>query len=331
MFVLFLLFIFAPPTLACSDNFVSGIPPGPPPPLEIEASLASYYWGRFVLYDLADNGELDASLIYNLDMQSGAYLNLTSANRIPLVCPGVPKLAPPQPYTLDDVACCGICSESEPLLALFTFLFREHNSYVRTARGTVDARYNAGRAHIVRLLRSSCPTCAALDSPDHILILLLALSTSGPSYTSPALGSLDPVLACSTLRTKNLTKIGRRITVEILNRTVCWDDLDPPPSTYIYSGNDILVSLLGEPHGPGEVDVLGPFSRNIFLETINASGPVWYTAFPGHLISNNCPSTSSSSSSDNITNGSMIFFVIVIGVLTLAFGIYIMITLGTLK
>lgn len=317
----------------------------PPAPLEITASIASYYWGRLILYDLLDNTYLDASVFYdNYPIGVYPYLRVTPNNRIPLICPGNPKLnSSSSSASPDDLACCGVCAESPGLLAIFTLLVREHNNIARTSLGDVTTRYNAGRDRILSLLNLSCPYCAGIGSPEHIRIIMAAITTTSSTLDDdPALGSIDPLTECDVLMTRNLSKIGRQLTTSVTNGTDCWDavsagDGDTLPSTsYVYSGDDVMVYLLGEPHGPDDDDVLGPFSRGVFLRTINASGPVWLTSdvidgFVGSYCVDQTSSSSSSSSSscsNNVTTGSMIFFVVVIAILTVTLGSYVIVVLS---
>jgi hypothetical protein len=317
--------------LGCDDNFATVAPDlnaRQHVPIEIpDLSYAAHHLGRLILHDFADNGALDASVLYGINQTvrdliappgSYPYLRL-EGGRIPLICPGVPKRAI---HNTDDTACCGVCSESYELLALFTFLYREHNSVARNAPGTGAQRYAAGRRRTLEILTDACAGCAPETSNATLLAIVMAgLSASKEAFLSEAVGNIDPTTYCSTLTFPGqLGKLGRRLNADILNRDAC---VSTPPElvgpTGIFEGTDVMVALLGETHGPAENDVTGPVGRWLFEQTIGVGRPEWlYNGAADGFVGKYCPSAADSSSNGDTTTGSLIFFTVMFGVLALA-------------
>lgn len=285
--------------------------------------------GRIVFHDLADNGLLDASVIYGVNSTVEAlmfdppatppFLRLTVDQRIPLICPGVPKQAL---FDIEDTACCGACSEDPGVLALYTLLFREHNAVARRTRGGPTAQYDAGKERIMEILTTACPGCVRLQGDNNRLhILMLALSTSYVQFFPEATGNVDPASYCDLLKSREqLGKIGRRLPAAVVGRVECFD-LNQTEQFGLYNGSDVMGMLLGERHGPEEDDVLGPLGRSFWKDTMNSTGPLWfYNSAADDLVDLYCPTITESSgdsspSNCQTTEGSLIFFTILFGAL----------------
>lgn len=287
---------------ACDPNITDTLNNQPRVPLRVDGSPGAYHWGRFLLYDLRDNGIIDASILYGTGdaalLPTGQYRLTPGLDRMPLMCaPGIS--ARPTAVSLGgDTACCGSeCSESPELLSIYVFLARIHNRY--------------GRARVLSLLRDSCPGCYALHGNATAMNLLLAYYSSiAPAWSSgPVNGSPNPLESCPVFASKGggvLSAFGRRVTTEM-------DGLC-----------DDLYGLLTEQAGPDEEDVLGPLGRDFFVQTINASGPVWlFNGIADGVIDAACADylasldeaadNSGTRCACNTTEGSMIFFTVLFG------------------
>lgn len=301
-----LVFVFVFGVNACDYNFTQVVNSQRVTPLRGITSSAAYYWGRFLLYDLKDNGRIDASTLYGLGNETllpNGDFYLTEDGLMPLVCrPGVLS----RPTTLfegGDTACCGVeCSESGELLSIYVFLARLHNQ--------------RGRSYVVNLLRRSCPFCdSTMSNSSSVALLMAYYSTIEPLWTSGEVnGSPDPFAYCAAFSTKHrgiLSAFGRRVTNELENKC------------------DDLYSIMLEQAGPLETDVLGPLGRYFFRSVINVTDPVWlFNGVADAFLDSECKdyleslewSTNSGKAySCSTTEGSLIFFTVFFGIVVIVF------------
>jgi len=360
-----------------------------------DASLLHYEWGRFLMYDMTDNGLLDASILYGLtqeitnELMVGGlppFLTLSASGYLPRLCNTsvVLKLGVGG-CSSDDLPCCGDprCGESAEMQTIFTLLVREHNAFItkvsKGAAGHDPHLFTLARNHIISLLGQTCPGCRPptdVCSPSVASDLLKLLSFSVGDVLSPACIGGAGVIICDdnitlTFETPILQIMPPNSTLpsDSLNFSYYLDithtqlqlSLNPSVDAFweSYFGVDgnatsLLVALLSERHGPSEEDIIGRLAHALFIECFGIPNPLWInTASIRTIISqfytSTCPvqctldssiltQPSSSSSSDpsssngsnhKVQEGSLIFFVVMLGVLTVALFVVVMYKLFT--
>ena len=289
-----------------------------------DATILHYEWGRLIMADFADNGLLDASVIYGLtpDVTNALlvgglppYMNLSPSGYLPRLCNNSIVNKTSGVCSLDELPCCGspICGESPVMQTIYTLLLREHNAYIKEV-----SKGNAGhdphifvlaRNHIVSLLASTCPGCRPFSGVCRAEVAadlgrLLAYSIPPTGVSAP---TCDGVIICDdniTLITKTpiITITPPNATVnDALNFSYYLDitnteeefSLSAAVVAYwesqfgLYSNSTgLLVYLLSERHGPGEEDIIGRLAHALFTECLGVQNPPWInTAAVREIIS----------------------------------------------
>jgi hypothetical protein len=363
-----------------------------------DASVLHYEWGRFLMYDMTDNGLLDASILYGLtaeitnELLVGGlppYLALSASGYLPRLCNTsiIEKLGG---CSSDNLPCCGDprCAESAEMQTIFTLLVREHNAFItkvtKGAAGHDPHLFTLARNHIISLLGQTCPgcrpptaVCSASVASDLLRLLSFAVNDGNtlPSACSGAISGVGVIICDDNITLTFETPITQimppnsTLPSESLNFSYYLDithtqlelSLNPSVDTFweSYFGVDgnatsLLVALLSERHGPSEEDIIGRLGHALFIECFGIPNPLWInTASIRTIISqfytSTCPvqctldssilaQPSSSSSSDpsssngsnhKVQEGSLIFFVVMLGVLTVALFVVVMYKLFT--
>ena len=341
-----------------------------------DATVLHYEWGRLIMADFADNGLLDASVIYGLTPDITAallvggqppYMTLSPSGYLPRLCNiSVVNKTSPEGCPSDEVPCCGspLCGESPTMQTIYTLLVREHNAFVtKVSKGNAGHDphiFTLARNHVISILASTCPGCrpaSALCTADVAADLGRLLTYAlPPFFASPACGGViicDAIITL-TIETPIITITPPNTTVtDALNFSYYLDtlhvqeELSLTPAVVAFfesyfvpnqNSTGLLVYLLSERHGPGEEDLIGRLGHALFTECFGVADPVWInTAAVREIISKFyrttcpvectlsaedlllCPAASSSSGGDSkVQNGSLIFFVVMIGFLTVA-------------
>jgi hypothetical protein len=354
-----------------------------------DATVLHAEWGRFLMYDLTDNGLLDASILYGLTpditaalLQNGVppFMSLTSSGYLPRLCNTSIITKPSNACPVDNIPCCGDprCSETPEMQTIFTFLLREHNAFItKTSKGEAahdPHLFILARNHIISILASTCPSCRG---PEGIcvagvaadLIALFAFSTPLQSTCPAGAGVIicddNTTLAMQTPIMQVLPPNGT-LSVESLNFSYYLEVTHTPldlslnaqvvaffEGYYGVDGNatSLLVYLLSERHGPGEEDIVGRLGHALFAACFGPTNPPWINnAAVRKIISQfyetTCPidctldsadlaglassdPSSTSSGNEHVQEGSLIFFVVMIGVLVVALFTLVMYKLFT--
>jgi hypothetical protein len=346
------------------------------------------------MFDLTDNGVLDASIIYGLTQEvtnallwpyaTPPYMLLSPSGYLPRFCnESVITKTSYDGCSLDDSPCCADarCGESPEMQTLFTLLIREHNAYV-TKLGMKGAGhephvFNLARNHIIEILASTCvgcrgptTTCSSDVSDDLLKLLQYSVPREDVFNDSDACDSAGVIICDANITgdfevplVKILPPTNATLTdplnftyyLEVTN-TASVLSLDSNvlaffESYYGVDGNAtaLIVFLLSERHGPGEEDIVGRLGHALLEACFGVSEPVWINSAAARKIisdfyESTCPvectldstilgalgtsgdsaSSSTSSADHNVQNGSLIFFVVMIGILTVAFFVLVM-------
>jgi len=181
-----------------------------------DATRLHYEWGRLLMFDLTDNGILDASVVFGLTPQitdalllpygTPPYMNLSPSGYLPRLC-NLTKFnaTSTSGCSVDDLPCCSDprCGENPVMQMLFTLLVREYNTFITglDMKGAGHAPHvmQLGRNHIVSILAATCPGCRAplpICTPKVSSDLLSLLSYSSPNIPQDACSNSAGIVVC---------------------------------------------------------------------------------------------------------------------------------------
>ncbi len=182
-----------------------------------DATRLHYEWGRLLMFDLTDNGLLDASVVFGLTQEitdglllpyaTPPYMNLSPSGYLPRFCNLTKFNATSSGCSTDDLPCCGDprCGESPVMQTLFTLLVREYNTFIGTldmkGAGHAPHMMQLGRNHIISILAATCPGCRAplpLCTAKVSADLLALLSYSNPNSPADICTNSAGVLVCDS-------------------------------------------------------------------------------------------------------------------------------------
>jgi hypothetical protein len=280
-----------------------------------DATRLHYEWGRLLMFDLTDNGLLDASVVFGVtpEITNGLllpygtppYMNLSPSGYLPRLC-NLTKFNSTSGCSVDDLPCCGDprCGENPIMQTLFTLLVREYNAFISKldmkGAGHGPHMMQLGRNHIISILAATCPGCRAplpICTAKVSTDLLSLLSYSSPNTPLDMCTNSAGILVCDAtagvfLQTPIVKIVPPNATIpgDGLNFTYYLQQTQTPEvlsldawivaffNSYFgvsHNATSLLVFLLSERHGPGEEDIIGRLGHALMNACFGIQNPVW--------------------------------------------------------